>query len=131
MPFETEFCDREPARVTVIQDGAFATVRMRRDIQRDVADGPDGSSCEFWRAETLGFRIMGTPTAEEIEADFDAIAERQLEAERTDAERIALLAQSDSDNADALAELGDMMAEQCDALAELGDMIATLQGGEQ
>lgn len=122
MPFETEFCDREPARVTVIQDGAFATVRMRRDIQRDVADGPDGSSCEFWRAETLGFRIMGTPTAEEIEADFDAIAERQLEAERTDAERIALLAQATAEN-------GRQMETVFQAVAELGDMIAT-KGGE-
>lgn len=122
MPFETEFCDREPARVTVIQDGAFATVRMRRDIQRDVADGPDGSSCEFWRAETLGFRVMGTPTAEEIEADFDAIAERQLEAERTDAERIALLAQATAEN-------GKQMETVFQAVAELGDMIAT-KGGE-
>lgn len=122
MPFETEFCDREPARVTVIQDGAFATVRMRRDIQRDVADGPDGSSCEFWRAETLGFRVMGTPTAEEVEADFDAIAERQLEAERTDAERIALLAQATAEN-------GKQMETVFQAVAELGDMIAT-KGGE-
>lgn len=122
MPFETEFCDREPARVTVIQDGAFATVRMRRDIQRDVADGPDGSSCEFWRAETLGFRVMGTPTAEEIEADFDAIAERQLEAERTDAERVALLAQATADN-------GKQMETVFQAVAELGDMIAAV-GGE-
>ncbi len=122
MPFETEFCDREPARVTVIQDGAFATVRMRRDIQRDVADGPDGSSCEFWRAETLGFRVMGTPTAEEIEADFDAVAERQLEAERTDAERIALLAQATAEN-------GKQMETVFQAVAELGDMIAT-KGGE-
>lgn len=122
MPFETEFCDREPARVTVVQDGAFATVRMRRDIQRDVADGPDGSSCEFWRAETLGFRVMGTPTAEEIEADFDAIAERQLEAERTDAERIALLAQATAEN-------GKQMETVFQAVAELGDMIAT-KGGE-
>ncbi len=122
MPFETEFCDREPARVTVIQDGAFATVRMRRDIQRDVADGPDGSSCEFWRAETLGFRVMGTPTAEEIEADFDAIAESQLEAERTDAERVALLAQATAEN-------GKQMETVFQAVAELGDMIATA-GGE-
>lgn len=122
MPFETEFCDREPARVTVVQDGAFATVRMRRDIQRDVADGPDGSSCEFWRAETLGFRVMGTPTAEEIEADFDAIAERQLEAERTDTERIALLAQATAEN-------GKQMETVFQAVAELGDMIAT-KGGE-
>ena len=122
MPFETEFCDREPARVTVIQDGAFATVRMRRDIQRDVANGPDGSSCEFWRAETLGFRVMGTPTAEEIEADFDAIAERQLEAERTDAERIALLAQATAEN-------GKQMETVFQAVAELGDMIATVGGG--
>lgn len=122
MPFETEFCDREPARVTVVQDGAFATVRMRRDIQRDVADGPDGSSCEFWRAETLGFRVMGTPTAEEIEADFDAIAERQLEAERTDAERIALLAQATAEN-------GKQMETVFQAVAELGDMIATGGGG--
>lgn len=122
MPFETEFCDREPARVTVIQDGAFATVRMRRGIQKDVADGPDGSSCEFWRAETLGFRVMGTPTAEEIEADFDAIAERQLEAERTDAERIALLAQATAEN-------GKQMETVFQAVAELGDMIAT-KGGE-
>ena len=122
MPFETEFSDREPARVTVVQDGAFATVRMRRSIQRDVADGPDGSSCEFWRAETLGFRVMGTPTAEEIEADFDAIAERQLEAERTDAERIALLAQATAEN-------GKQMETVFQAVAELGDMIATA-GGE-
>lgn len=122
MPFETEFCDREPARVTVIQDGAFATVRMRRDIQRDVADGPDGSSCEFWRAETLGFRIMGTPTAEEIEADFDAIAERQLEAERTDAERISAVEQATAEN-------GKQMETVFQAVAELGDMIATVGGG--
>lgn len=110
MPFEIEYCDHEPERVTVIQDGAFATVRMRKDIEKDTRDMPDGGSCEFWRARTLGFRIMGSPTAEEIEADFDNIAEQQIAAERTMSERVLANEQATAENSAAILELADLMA---------------------
>lgn len=110
MPFEIEFCDREPERVTVVQDGAFATVRMRKDIEKDTADTPDGGSYEFYRCQTLGFRIMGSPTVEEIEADFDAIVEQQLTAEKTMPERMTAAEQQAAENSAAILELADLVA---------------------
>ena len=44
MQFELEFCDREPAKVTVIQDGPIANIWLRKDIAEDNVDnGPDGT----------------------------------------------------------------------------------------
>lgn len=60
--------------------------------------------------------MAGSPTEAELEASFDALWAAHEHDGMTDAERIAALASSDSDNAD--------------ALAELGDMVASLQGGE-
>lgn len=131
MPIVETFSGTELAPVVVAQDGPVAHVWLRRNIERDVRE-PEREGCEpyeFWHAEELAFTMAGTPTADEIQADFDAVWEAQLEAGKTPAERIAELAASGTDNADALAELGDMVSEQGDALAELGDMIATIQGG--
>ena len=81
MQFELEFCDREPAKVTVIQDGPIANIWLRKDIAEDTVDnGPDGEPYKIWRCNTLFFQRIGTPTPEEIEADFDAIAEQQTSA---------------------------------------------------
>lgn len=122
----------EPARVEVAQHGPVAHVWLRRDIELDTADnGPEGTPCEFWRCQELCFVVAGSPTTGEVEASFDELWAAHEHDGMTDAERIAALASSDSDNADALAELGDMLAEQADALAELGDMVASMQGGEQ
>lgn len=122
----------EPARVEVAQHGPVAHVWLRRGIEKDTADnGPEGTPYEFWRCEELCFAVAGTTTAEEVEASFDELWAAHEHDGMTDAERIAALTASDSDNADALAELGDMLAEQADALAELGDMVAGMQGGEQ
>lgn len=121
----------EPARAEVAQHGPVAHVWLRRGVERDAADGgPEGTPCEFWRCEELCFSVAGAPTVEEVEASFDALWAAHEHDGMTDAERIAALASSDSDNADALAELGDMVAEQADALAELGDIVAGMQGGE-
>ena len=120
----------EPARAEVAQHGPVAHVWLRRDIGQDTADrGPDGTPETFWRCEELCFSVAGAPTVEEVEASFDALWAAHEHDGMTDAERIAALASSDSDNADALAELGDMLAEQADALAELGDMVASMQEG--
>ncbi len=109
MPFITEYCDTMPPRVTVVQDGAFAEVRLRKGIAKDAADGPDGASTEFWRAETLALRVQGSPTIDEVEADFDGYVSRALEAEKTDSERIAALEQDNADLQAALLELGDLV----------------------
>lgn len=68
------------------------------------------------------FQRIGTPTAEEIEADFDAIAEQQIVGNRTVDERIGATEQAVADN-------GKQLETAFQALAELGDMIATA-GGE-
>ena len=132
MPIVETVSGTEPARVVVAQDGPVAHVWMRRNIAKDTKDpeGDQGEPYKFWRAEELSFTVTGSPTAAEIEADFDAVWDAQLQAAKTPAERIAALEGSDSDNADALAEIGDMVAEQGDAIAELGDIVASMQGGE-
>lgn len=123
MQFELEFCDREPAKVTVIQDGPIANIWLRKDITEDTVDnGPDGTSYKIWRCNTLFFQRIGTPTPEEIEADFDAIAEQQIAGNRTVDERIGATEQAVADN-------GKQLETAFQALAELGDMIATA-GGE-
>lgn len=121
----------EPQRVEVAQHGPVAHVWLRKSIGQDTADrGPEGTPETFWRCEELCFAVAGSPTQAELEEGFDALWAAHEHDGMTDAERIAALAASDSDNSDALAELGDMLAEQADALAELGDLVATLQGGE-
>lgn len=123
MQFELEFCDREPAKVTVIQDGPVANIWLRKDITEDTVDtGPDGTPYKIWRCNTLFFQRIGTPTVEEIEADFDAIAEQQIAGNRTVDERIDATEQAVADN-------GKQLETAFQALAELGDMIATA-GGE-
>jgi hypothetical protein len=123
MQFELEFCDREPAKVTVIQDGPIANIWLRKDITEDTVDnGPDGTHYKIWRCNTLFFQRIGTPSAEEIEADFDAIAEQQIAGGRTVDERIGATEQAVADN-------GKQLETAFQALAELGDMIATA-GGE-
>lgn len=123
MQFELEFCDREPAKVTVIQDGPIANIWLRKDIAEDTVDnGPDDTPYKIWRCNTLFFQRIGTPTAEEIEADFDAIAEQQIVGNRTVDERIGATEQAVADN-------GKQLETAFQALAELGDMIATA-GGE-
>lgn len=123
MQFELEFCDREPAKVTVIQDGPIANIWLRKDITEDTVDnGPDGTPCKIWRCNTLFFQRIGTPSVEEIEADFDAIAEQQISGNRTVDERIDATEQAVADN-------GKQLETAFQALAELGDMIATA-GGE-
>lgn len=123
MQFELEFCDREPAKVTVIQDGPIANIWLRKDITEDAVDnGPDGTPYKIWRCNTLFFQRIGTPSAEEIEADFDAIAEQQIAGNRTVDERIGATEQAVADN-------GKQLETAFQALAELGDMIATA-GGE-
>lgn len=123
MQFELEFCDREPAKVTVIQDGPIANIWLRKDITEDTVDnGPDGTPYKIWCCNTLFFQRIGTPTPEEIEADFDAIAEQQIAGNRTVDERIGATEQAVADN-------GKQLETAFQALAELGDMIATA-GGE-
>lgn len=123
MQFELEFCDREPAKVTVIQDGPIANIWLRKDITEDTVDnGPDGTPYKIWCCNTLFFQRIGTPSAEEIEADFDAIAEQQIAGGRTVDERIGATEQAVADN-------GKQLETAFQALAELGDMIATA-GGE-
>lgn len=123
MQFELEFCDREPAKVTVIQDGPIANIWLRKDITEDTVDnGQDGTPYKIWRCNTLFFQRIGTPTPEEIEADFDAIAEQQIAGNRTVDERIGATEQAVADN-------GKQLETAFQALAELGDMIATA-GGE-
>lgn len=123
MQFELEFCDREPAKVTVIQDGPIANIWLRKDIAEDTVDnGHDGTPYKIWRCNTLFFQRIGTPTPEEIEADFDAIAEQQIAGNRTVDERIDATEQAVADN-------GKQLETAFQALAELGDMIATA-GGE-
>lgn len=123
MQFELEFCDREPAKVTVIQDGPIANIWLRKDIAEDTVDnGPDCTPYKIWRCNTLFFQRIGTPTVEEIEADFDAIAEQQISSNRTVDERIDATEQAVADN-------GKQLETAFQALAELGDMIATA-GGE-
>lgn len=123
MQFELEFCDREPAKVTVIQDGPIANIWLRKDIAEDTVDnGQDGTPYKIWRCNTLFFQRIGTPSAEEIEADFDAIAEQQIAGNRTVDERIDATEQAVADN-------GKQLETAFQALAELGDMIATT-GGE-
>lgn len=123
MQFELEFCDREPAKVTVIQDGPIANIWLRKDIAEDNVDnGPDGTPYKVWRCNTLFFQRIGTPSVEEIEADFDAIAEQQIAGNRTVDERIGATEQAVADN-------GKQLETAFQALAELGDMIATA-GGE-
>lgn len=123
MQFELEFCDREPAKVTVIQDGPIANIWLRKDITEDTVDnGPDSTPYKIWRCNTLFFQRIGTPTPEEIEADFDAIAEQQIAGNRTVDERIGATEQAVADN-------GKQLETAFQALAELGDMIATA-GGE-
>ncbi len=110
-------------------DGMGADVWLRKNIERDVADnGPDAEKAiEFYRADEVHFVRDVVPTVDEVTAAFDELWAAHEDDGMTDAERIAALAASDSDNTDALAELGDMLAEQADALAELGDMVAALQ----
>lgn len=123
MQFELEFCDREPAKVTVIQDGPIANIWLRKDIAEDTVDnGPDSTPYKIWRCNTLFFQRIGTPSVEEIEADFDAIAEQQIAGGRTVDERIVATEQAVADN-------GKQLETAFQALAELGDMIATA-GGE-
>ncbi len=123
----------EAVVVEAMPGGAASCVWLRRGIERDVADqGPDAErAVEFYRADEVGFSVEGVPTADEVAASFDALWAAHEHDGMTDAERIAALAASDSDNSDALAELGDMLAEQADAIAELGDIVANVQGGEQ
>ena len=113
-------------------DGMAADVWLRKNIEQDVYDNgvEDGKAVAFCRADEVHFVADGVPAVHELEASFDALWAAHEHDGMTDAERIAALAASDSDNSDALAELGDMLAEQADALAELGDLAATLQGGE-
>lgn len=113
-------------------DGMGADVWLRKNIERDVADnGPDAArAIEFYRADEVHFVQAGAPAVDEVTAAFDELWAAHDGDGMTDAERIAALASSDSDNVDALAELGDMLAEQADALAELGDMVASMQGSE-
>lgn len=123
MQFELEFCDREPAKVTVIQDGPIANIWLRKNIAEDTVDNcPDGTPYKIWRCNTLFFQRIGTPTPEEIEADFDAIAEQQIAGGLTVDERIGATEQAVADN-------GKQLETAFQALAELGDMIATA-GGE-
>lgn len=123
MQFALEFCDREPAKVTVIQDGPIANIWLRKDITEDTVDnGPDSTPYKIWRCNTLFFQRIGTPSAEEIEADFDAIAEQQIAGNRTVDERIDATEQAVAGN-------GKQLETAFQALAELGDMIATA-GGE-
>lgn len=132
MPIVETFSSTELAPVVVAQDGPVAHVWLRRNIEKDVKnpENGEGDPYEFWHAEELAFTMSGSPTAEEIQADFDAIWDAQLDAGKTVGERIKELTASGSDNSDALAELGDMVAEQADALAELGDMVTSIKGGE-
>lgn len=122
----------DAALVEARADGMSADVWLRKDIEQDVYDnGPEGGKAvAFYRADEVHFVSGGVPAADEVAASFDALWAAHEHDGMTDAERIAALAASDSDNSDALAELGDMLAEQADALAELGDMMAALQGGE-
>lgn len=123
MQFELEFCDREPSKVTVIQDGPIANIWLRKDITEDTVDnGSDATPYKIWRCNTLFFQRIGTPSAEEIEADFDAIADQQIAGNRTVDERIDATEQAVADN-------GKQLETAFQALAELGDMIATA-GGE-
>lgn len=83
---------------------------MSRDIKKDTRDAEgDRPAFDFWTAETLNYTEAGTPTVDEIEADFDAVAERQLAAEKTMAERIAELEQDNADLQSALLEIGDIV----------------------
>lgn len=126
------FSGTELSPVMVAQDGPVAHVWMRRNIQEDTKapEHGDGDPYTFWHAEEISFDIAGSPTVEQIEADFDDIWNEQIESGKTVDEKIADVALSASDNQDALAELGDSVADNADALAELGDIVAKLQGGE-
>ena len=113
MPFQNEFYETEPPKVKIIQDGGIAHVWLSREIQKDTRD-PEGDSpaFDFWTAETLHYTEAGTPTVEEIEADFDVIVERQLAAEKTSEDRIAELEQANADFQAALLEIGDIVGEE-------------------
>ena len=130
MSYQTVSATRlEAVLIEARADGMGTDVWLRKNIEMDVADnGPDaGKATEFYRADEVHFAQVGTPTVDEVTAAFDELWAAHDGDDMTDAERIAALALSDSDNADALAELGDMLAEQADAIAELGDMVAALQ----
>ena len=91
--------------------GMAADVWLRKGIEKDVADnGPDESKAvEFYKADEIHFVQAGVPTAEEVEAAFDALWAAHEHDGMTDAERIAALEQANADTAAALMELGDLM----------------------
>lgn len=101
----------QPQAVQVEPHGATRSdVWLRKNITQDAADnGPDGTPASFWTADEIHFVADGTPTAEELSADFDALWQEHEEDGASLEEQVAAARQLAEDNAAALLELGDII----------------------
>ena len=101
----------EPARVLVECTGATADVWLRDNIERytmEQAQGEEIVTCDFYRYDEVHFVTAGTPTVEEVEADFDALWEEHAD-DRTPAERAQDTADAAQAQADYTAALTDTL----------------------
>ena len=103
-------------------------VWLNRNITELELTNDDGSTQPVWFAEQAHGTVAGTPSAEDIEADFNtwwATFEGTTEISLEElADALAELSEIDSDNA-------AMLSETMDALAELSEIVSELVGGEQ
>lgn len=67
------------------QHDGTAVVVLRKNIERDVKDNDDGTSYEFWKADTPLFTVTDLPLTE-IEANFDALWYQAEREQMTDAQ---------------------------------------------
>lgn len=101
----------EPVRVLVECTGAKADVWLRDNIEQDTMEqtqGEDVVTCDFYRCDEVHFVVAGTPTVEEIEADFDALWDEHAD-DRTPAEKAQDTADAAQAQADYTAALTDTL----------------------
>lgn len=90
----------------------MSAVWLRKNIIKDTAENAHSEGVDvydFWTCDEMSFIVQGTPTVDELTADFDSLWAAHESDGLTDAERFeAMSARLDEQDA-ALMELGDLL----------------------
>ena len=106
--------------VLVEQQGDHAEVWLRKNIETDWHDEPDGGSQQFWEADEVHGVMPAGTTVAEVEADFDHIWNRFEYSDREYSEMVADgVTELDQQTSDALIELAELAANNEESIEEL------------
>lgn len=97
--------------VLVEQQGDHAEVWLRKNIETDWHDEPDGGSQQFWEADEVHGVMPAGTTVAEVEADFDRLWDRFEYSDREYAEHVGAVSADKLDTLEALIYYTAIMAD--------------------